>query len=38
MAHRQPAPDPLLPKFPTPAPAVDAQTSVINPPYADAPE
>jgi hypothetical protein len=26
------------PKFPTPPPLVDAQTSVINPPYADAVE
>src|ERR1700748_618537 len=37
-AFAQPAPDPHLPKFPTPAPAVDAQTSVIKPNYADAPE
>src|SRR3954462_5603485 len=37
-AFAQPAPDPSLPKFPTPAPAVNAETSVINPPYADAPE
>jgi len=37
-ALAQPASDPSLPKFPTPPPAVDAQTGVINPPYADAPE
>ncbi|HEX4176899.1 MAG TPA: hypothetical protein VHY57_00610, partial [Rhizomicrobium sp.] len=32
------APDPSLPKFPTPAPATDAATSIIGPNYADAPE
>ena len=37
-ALAQPAPDPSLPKFPTPPPAVDAQTSIIGPAYADAPE
>src|SRR5689334_3218070 len=37
-AFAQPAPDPSLPKFPTPPPAEDAQTSVIKPDYADAPE
>ena len=37
-ALAQPAPDPNLPKFPTPAPALNAETSVIRPPYADAPE
>jgi len=37
-ALAQPAPDPSLPKFPTPAPATDAQTSIIKPDYADAPE
>jgi enterochelin esterase family protein len=30
--------DPNLPKFPTPAPALNAETTVIRPPYADAPE
>ena len=33
-----PTPDPSLPKFPTPAPMVSAENSIINPPYADAPE
>jgi len=37
-ALAQPAPDPSLPKFPTPAPAVNAETSIIGPNYADAPE
>src|SRR4029079_10041678 len=37
-AIAQPAPDPALPKFPTPAPATDAATSIIKPDYADAPE
>ena len=38
-ATAQPAaPDPSLPKFPTPAPATDAATSIIGPNYADAPE
>jgi len=37
-AIAQPAPDPSLPKFPTPAPATDAATSIIKPDYADAPE
>jgi len=37
-AFAQPAPDPSLPKFPTPPPAVDAATSIIKPDYADAPE
>ena len=34
----QPAIDPNLPKFPTPPPKVTAEDSIINPPYADAPE
>jgi len=37
-AAAQPAPDPSLPKFPTPAPATNAETSIIGPNYADAPE
>jgi enterochelin esterase-like enzyme len=37
-ASAQPTPDPNLPKFPTPAPALNAETTVIRPPYADAPE
>jgi iron(III)-enterobactin esterase len=37
-ALAQPAPDPSLPKFPTPPPATDAATSIIGPSYADAPE
>ncbi|MBW8869712.1 MAG: hypothetical protein JF563_02905, partial [Acidobacteriales bacterium] len=37
-ALAQPAPDPSLPKFPTPPPTEDAQTSIIKPDYADAPE
>ena len=37
-AMAQPVPDPNLPKFPTPAPATNAETSVIRAPYADAPE
>jgi len=38
-AMAQPAaPDPSLPKFPTPAPATNAETSIIGPNYADAPE
>src|ERR1700758_5384166 len=37
-AAAQLAPDPALPKFPTPAPATDAATSIIGPNYADAPE
>ena len=36
-ALAQPA-DPNLPKFPTPAPALNAETTIIRPPYADAPE
>lgn len=36
-ALAQPA-DPDLPKFPTPAPALNAETTVIRPPYADAAE
>src|ERR1043165_984637 len=36
-ALAQPA-NPNLPKFPTPAPALNAETTVIRPPYADAPE
>jgi len=36
-ALAQPA-APNLPKFPTPAPALNAETTVIRPPYADAPE
>jgi enterochelin esterase-like enzyme len=36
-ALAQPA-NPNLPKVPTPAPALNAETSVIRPPYADAPE
>jgi hypothetical protein len=34
----QPAIDPNLPKFPTPPPKVTAEDSIIDPPYADAPE
>jgi enterochelin esterase family protein len=37
-ALAQPAPDPSLPKFPTPAPAVTAENSIIGPNFADAPE
>ena len=37
-AFAQPAPDPALPKFPTPPPATDAATSIIKPDYADASE
>jgi enterochelin esterase family protein len=37
-ALAQPAPDPSLPKFPTPAPMVSAENSIIGPDYADAPE
>jgi iron(III)-enterobactin esterase len=33
-----PTPDPSLPKFPTPAPMVSAENSIIGPNYADAPE
>jgi enterochelin esterase-like enzyme len=37
-ALAQPAPDPSLPKFPTPPPLVSAENSIIGPDYADAPE
>ena len=37
-ALAQPAPDSSLPKFPTPAPAVTAENSIIGPNYTDAPE
>jgi iron(III)-enterobactin esterase len=37
-ALAQPAPDPSLPKFPTPPPAVTAENSIIGPNFADAPE
>src|ERR1700692_4772481 len=37
-AMAQAAPDPSLPKFPTPPPAVTAENSIIGPDYADAPE
>jgi iron(III)-enterobactin esterase len=37
-ALAQPAPDPSLPKFPTPPPAVSAENGIIGPNYADAPE
>ncbi len=37
-ALAQPVPDPSLPKFPTPPPAVSAENSIIGPNYADAPE
>ena len=33
-----PVPDPSLPKFPTPPPAVSAENGIIGPSYADAPE
>lgn len=33
-----PTPDPSLPRFPTPAPTVTAENSIIGPNYADAPE
>ncbi|HWX89945.1 MAG TPA: alpha/beta hydrolase-fold protein, partial [Rhizomicrobium sp.] len=35
-ALAQPAPAPVLPKFPTPPPAVSAENSIIGPSYADA--